>query len=245
MSEFTAATTYARLDVEVRRFGLMCRGGFSPQPSMDLPVLESGLRPRALVLIGNAGPALFDCFLPEQVGEGVQQPLDHWTRTVVDDIAGTFSALALYPFQGPPYWPFLTWARRCEPVSASPIGPLLHREYGFWHAYRAALLFADELDLPQGWSNWAHACTVCTHQACLSSCPVAAFDSSGYDVPGCARHLSCEVGRDCLELGCRARRACPVGQAYRYSPAQAKFHMAAFLAARAETGNGTRSPPAR
>jgi hypothetical protein len=31
--------------------------------------------------------------------------------------------------------------------------------------------------------------------------------------------------------GCLARRACPVGQAHVYGPAQARFHMAAFLAA--------------
>jgi hypothetical protein len=28
--------------------------------------------------------------------------------------------------------------------------------------------------------------------------------------------------------GCLARRACPVGQAYRYTDAQAAFHMRAF-----------------
>jgi hypothetical protein len=31
--------------------------------------------------------------------------------------------------------------------------------------------------------------------------------------------------------GCLARRACPVGREYAYDPAQARFHMQAFLAA--------------
>jgi hypothetical protein len=31
-----------------------------------------------------------------------------------------------------------------------------------------------------------------------------------------------------MELGCRARRACPVGQGWRYAPAQAEFHMLPF-----------------
>jgi hypothetical protein len=31
-----------------------------------------------------------------------------------------------------------------------------------------------------------------------------------------------------MELGCRARRACPVGQSWRYTPAQAEFHMRPF-----------------
>ena len=32
----------------------------------------------------------------------------------------------------------------------------------------------------------------------------------------------------CMDLGCRARDACPVGRDYRYAPGQANFHMQAF-----------------
>src|SRR3546814_16164033 len=42
-------------------------------------------------------------------------------------------------------------------------------------------------------------------------------------------------------LGCRARRACPVGRAYRYPPAQARLHMAAFIAARGDEGRDRKS----
>jgi hypothetical protein len=35
-----------------------------------------------------------------------------------------------------------------------------------------------------------------------------------------------------MTRACLARRACPVGAEYIYRPAQAEFHMAAFLAAR-------------
>jgi hypothetical protein len=35
-----------------------------------------------------------------------------------------------------------------------------------------------------------------------------------------------------MDLGCRARRACPVGRGYHYDPKQAAFHMRAFLDAR-------------
>ena len=54
------------------------------------------------------------------------------------------------------------------------------------------------------------------------------------DVPACAAHLGSQQGTDCMELGCRARRACPVGRAYIYEPAQALFHMSAFLCARSQ-----------
>jgi len=35
-----------------------------------------------------------------------------------------------------------------------------------------------------------------------------------------------------MEGGCLARRACPVGAEHAHQPAQAAFHMRAFLAAR-------------
>jgi hypothetical protein len=61
---------------------------------------------------------------------------------------------------------------------------------------------------------------------------VGAFATEGYDAAACAGHVAAPAGADCLELGCRARRACPVGPERQYDPAQARFHMAAFLAAR-------------
>ncbi len=39
-----------------------------------------------------------------------------------------------------------------------------------------------------------------------------------------------------MDLGCRARRACPVGREYFYDPEQAAFHMRAFLDARQAVG---------
>jgi len=67
---------------------------------------------------------------------------------------------------------------------------------------------------------------------CLSACPVDAFSGTSYDVAACAAHIGSTAGEDCMAGGCLARRACPVGQAFAYGPAQAQFHMRAFLAAR-------------
>ena len=41
---------------------------------------------------------------------------------------------ALFPFGGPPHFPFQQWARRAEPVHPSPIGLLIHPIYGLWHS---------------------------------------------------------------------------------------------------------------
>ena len=47
-----------------------------------------------------------------------------------------------------PPWPFLTWARRGGAGHVSPLGLNIHPTYGLWHAYRAALLFPVEFDIP-------------------------------------------------------------------------------------------------
>ena len=148
----------------------------------------------------------------------------------MEPIAQAFTAAPVYPF-APPYQPFQRWARRAEAVHASPLGILIHPDYGLWHAYRAALVFADRLELaPRG--DAASPCDSCADKPCLSACPVGAFTNAGYDVAACAGHLSTPQSIDCHTVGCRARDACPVGPAYRYDDAQRRFHMAAFARAR-------------
>jgi len=44
----------------------------------------------------------------------------------------------------------------------------------------------------------------------------------------CKTYLATDAGKSCMTNGCAARRACPVG-AKRRLPAQAAFHMEAFL----------------
>ena len=146
-------------------------------------------------------------------------------------MAGDLGAEALYPFGGPPHLPFVAWAKRAEPVSESPLGMLIHPDHGLWHAYRGALAFSDRIALPPRDAR-SPPCDTCLERPCLGACPVTAFSSEGYHVVACTEHIGAPSGRDCLDLGCRARRACPVGRAARYEAAQAAFHMAAFLRAR-------------
>jgi epoxyqueuosine reductase QueG len=157
--------------------------------------------------------------------------MDDWTRDVVSTLAADVGARALYPFDTDPPWPFLSWARRAGAGHVSPLGLNIHPTYGLWHAYRAALLFPVEFDIPEQRAG-AHPCEACAARPCLSACPVSAFDGTSYDVPACTRHLASGAGPICMERGCLARHACPVGQGFAYAPAQAEFHMRAFLAAR-------------
>jgi hypothetical protein len=144
------------------------------------------------------------------------------------EVAADVGAEVLLPFGGPPYRPFVAWAKRAEPVAESPLGILIHPDYGLWHAYRGALVFAKVIDLPAR-AVRPRPCDTCVDKPCLQACPVRAFTNPGYDLPTCTGHIATPVGADCLTQGCRARRACPIGREYQYATAQAEWHMRAFL----------------
>ena len=198
--------------------GLILRGGF--HPGNDDAGLEGV---GTVVLVGNAGSAMWEAFMPHIDDE--RNPLDRWTKRVIDPIAEKFGARAIYPF-GPETTPFQRWALRAETVFSSPLGILIHPEYGLWHAYRGALLFSEQLDLSAR-SNALSPCDSCAAKPCLSACPVGAFNGTAYDVAACASHLTSSE-QTCLSIGCIARNACPIGAEWRYPEAQVRFHMAAF-----------------
>ena len=75
-------------------------------------------------------------------------------------------------------------------------------------------------------------CLSCAEKPCLTACPVGAFTGEGYDVGACAAYLSTDDGKACLEDGCRARGACPLGERYIYQQDHLAFHMAAFKRSR-------------
>lgn len=224
--------TLAAIDAIARRVGLRVRGGFGAVPDDGLPPLGDGRPVRTVVLLGNVGSSLWPAFSasPEHA-DGAADPLDRWSRRVTEEVAGSLGAGALYPFGGPPHWPFQRWAQRAEAVHPSPLGLLIHPDHGLWHAYRSALLFADALDLAPP-DRRPSPCAACPSQPCLAACPVGAFDGRAYDVAACAAHIAQPGGHDCMTMGCRARRACPVGAEHAYQPALARFHMTAFQRAR-------------
>ena len=217
----------ATIDKAIRDAGLAPRGAFR------LASQTAGLENVAtIVLIGVAGRLGWSAFAESPEGrDGAADPLDRWSRRVIDGLAFLCGGRALYPFGGPPYWPFQQWAMRAESVAPSPLGLLIHPEYGLWHSYRGALAFEEALAIP-AFEARPSPCDSCVERPCLSACPVGAFSVSGYDAARCAMHLRSGDGRDCMEFGCLARRACPVGAEYAHLEEQARFHMKAFLAAR-------------
>jgi hypothetical protein len=223
------------LSEALRRHGMLIRGGFrlteeDEQGLVGFSDLAATARDPTLLLIGNAGPALYEAFFA--AGDPVgKDPLDDWTRRMVEPIAAAFGARAAFPSDGPPWLPFQRWAMRAEGLRASPLGVLIHPEFGLWHAYRAALIFDRTLDLPAPPAR-AHPCDSCTARPCLTTCPAGAVTAAGYAVDNCAAHVGSRDGEACRTLGCLARRACPVGAEHRYPDRAQAFHMAAFLRGR-------------
>ena len=210
----------------IRRTGLVPRGAFLLEERERAGELADI---RAIVLAGMAGREGWSAFAASpEASDGLADPLDRWSRRVIEALAGELGAIALFPFGGPPFLPFQQWARRAEPVHPSPIGILIHPRYGLWHSYRGALGFSEALAIAAPAAVRAP-CESCIGRWCLSACPVGAFSSAGYDVAACAGHLRSAAGADCMGFGCRARRACPVGAEHAYGPEQANFLMRAFL----------------
>lgn len=224
---------YTMITQAIRACSLISRGAFHPVADDMVPPLD-GRAARTVVLVGITGQALWPAFAvsPEKA-DRAPDPLDRWTRRVVGDLARGLGAGAYYPFGGRPQHPFQRWARRAEGLHSSPLGLLIDPDYGLWHAYRAALAFADEIALPERTEAPPSPCEACRAQPCRTACPVSAIGHGSYDVARCVSHITTPAGAECLQRGCVARRACPVGTSHAYEPAQQAFHMAAFAEAHA------------
>jgi ferredoxin len=233
-----AVLDYSHLAQAVDSMGLALRGAFHPTEADQVPDVADRRRTSTMALVGFVGKQNWRSFsMSPEAADRKAHPLDRWSRRVIDQLSGSLGANAIYPFptDAPPYFPFQRWARAAEPVYESPIKILVHPDWGLWHGYRGALLFADHLDLPPR-DLRPNPCDTCDAKPCLRACPVGAFEDGAYSVSRCVRHLDSPDGADCLQLGCRARRACPIGAGHRYAPAEAALHMRAFHSRRAPRG---------
>jgi hypothetical protein len=210
--------------------GLRVRGAFHPVPEDGVPGLPDGTAAGTVLMLGFVGSDGFARFQASpEAADGLPHPLDRWSRRVVGALAQRFGAMPLFPFEGPPWFPFQRWAARAEPVHPSPIGTLIHPDWGLWHSWRGAIALRERLELPPP-DERGSPCLSCPGKPCLDTCPVNAFSPTGFDIAACVAHLSGPAGVPCMTNGCLARRACPVGSRHAQAPAHAAFTMAAFLA---------------
>lgn len=209
------------------------RGAFHPLPG-EFEQAPPSIAAGTIVLLGFTGGRQWQHFArAAEARDGLEHPLDRWSRRVIAALAREFGALDVYPSGTPAApLPFQRLALRSEPVHQSPIGLLIHERWGLWHAYRGALILPSALDLPPpSCVPGRHPCASCDSKPCLTACPVEAFRPGGFDLQACVDHVLSEAGQECRERGCLARRACPVGGEFRYGAEQARFHLQAFVRA--------------
>ncbi|HKM72480.1 MAG TPA: ferredoxin [Stellaceae bacterium] len=197
-----------------------------------MPAFPDGTPALTVCLLGWTGGEQWPAFARSpEANDGMPDPLNRWSKRLIDYIANDLDAAAFYPFGGPPWLDFQRWALKAETVHRSPLGLLIHPTWGLWHSYRGALGLRDHLQLePRQMAS--NPCDSCHERPCLSACPVTAFTPQGtYHYAACRGYL--EAGEaDCLTQACAARRACPIAPDHRYSGEQSSFHMRAFMGGR-------------
>ena len=213
----------------LRESGLILRGGFPFLPWETASPGRSGNPARSLLLVGQGGPTPWPHFRRwrETQPDDLADPLDTWSREVIGAVADRFGARAVSPSDRP-YLPFQQWAMRAEGLRPSPLGILMHPEYGLWHAYRGALLFDLEIII-QPPETVIHLCDLCDGKPCLKACPVDAYSQFGFAHQACLAHVRGPEGPSCRSTGCLDRNACPYGATYRYPADEQAFHMASFM----------------
>ncbi|RUS58611.1 ferredoxin [Pseudorhodobacter sp. E13] len=214
-------TALSAIETRLRPHSLAVMGGFHAK---DDPALPEGCK--TLLLIGPAEPGFWPHFTRQpEWRDGQPDPMDRWSQRVLTALATGLGATAVFPFGGPPWHPFYQWALRSGAAWESPLRLLVHAQMGLFASYRGALALPQRIALP---APPAKPCDSCPDKPCLTACPVQALGADGYNLPACHGFLDQDAGQDCMNMGCAARRACPLSLAYARLPEQSAYHMRQF-----------------
>jgi len=227
------AHTTARVNRLLQPFGLVLLGSMRVEKADGLADLEGNVPVRGLLLIGNGGSSSWQVFSQSaEFADGRDNPLDRWSARIGNELAATIGGRAIFPYEGPPFPPFLSWAAATGTAVPSRLSMFMHKDFGLWHAYRFALAVPEAPGRLLAGAVSESPCLSCADTPCLAACPVGAFSGAAYRPDLCMDYLASDAGSPCRQLGCASRRACPVGKAFTYRPEQAEFHMDAFVRSR-------------
>lgn len=188
---------------------------------------------RGALVVGSGGRDFFAGFLASpEARDGQPNPLDRYTRTVVEDAARAaleprgVAHAERFPFMdaraGEGHLPFQRLGRAAGVGGQSPLGLQIHPMFGPWWAYRGLIVVDVEVPAAQALGDACEGCAA----PCVGACPAGAVRREGFDVPAChARRLAVE---EC-KLSCAARIACVRGPEHRYTEEQLAFHMRASM----------------
>lgn len=214
---------WRRITTASQSHGLMISGAFHTAPD-DAPALPPN--GTVVMLSPDEGAFWSDIQSQPEFTDGAPDPMDRWSARVIGAMADDLGARTVFPFSGPPYLPFFTWATRTGRAWMSPAVFLVHDRLGMYASYRGALVFDAALDIPA--PEMASApCDTCA-APCRGACPVNAVAGGTYDAQACHSHLATSAGQACLNGGCLVRQSCPVGENCGRVRSQSAFHMAAF-----------------
>jgi hypothetical protein len=216
------------LQSDLEATGLVLLGGFSPNADQVLPELTGGARPKTIAMVGSVGPAMWDHLKAAPEFESDPHPVNAWSKRVLLELAKTHGAELVFPFDGPPYWPFQQWVMALPGTSQSPLGVVVHAKFGPWYALRGALLLDKQLEIAAPVEG-PGPCPGCAEKPCLDACPSGALTRAhSFHAGVCRDYVRENANKDCAERGCLVRHACPFGRDYAYLPEQARHHMLAF-----------------
>jgi len=168
---------------------------------------------RQLILIGNAGPKLWESVMAAQSRS--KDPIDEFSvRTVSDWFATRFgdtARLDLYPGDAPLDLQGLGSLAGWHHASPFKVG--INNEWGSWFAYRVAFL-ADTTLPPTGARFTTSPCTDCVARYCVAACPAEALADNDFDLPRCIAYR--QLPDSLCAHTCVARISCPVRSEFRY-----------------------------
>jgi hypothetical protein len=177
---------------------------------------------RSAVLLAAAGRSLFAALgLAPEAGLA-HDPLDHYTRRVVEAAVEPLAGRALFAFErrGERYADFVALGRAAGLGAPSRLGLLLHPEYGPWMSLRALILLPLALPETPPCDDF-EPCSGCP-APCSEACPGAALTAAGFEIDRCAATRRRVPG---CALKCDARRSCVLGSEHRYEDSAEAHHM--------------------
>ncbi len=190
-----------------------------PEPWRSLRLAASA---RGALVVGNAGRALWERFVASPERALARDPLDAYTRRVLDEVAQIPDPPAAIGFYADRrdgvYLPLVALARRAGFGTPGRVGVLIHPVYGPWLGVRAVLLLAE--DVPFHEPAVYAPCDGCP-APCATACHGKVIGSTGVDAAACYQvrltHPACATR-------CDARSACVVGPEHAYSAEQTAHH---------------------
>ena len=86
---------------------------------------------QSILLLGPDEPNFWKIFkASKEFRDEEANPLDRWSKRIIDNIAAQNECTALYPFCEEPYKPFFSWALRSGSVWSSPVHLAIHKDRG-------------------------------------------------------------------------------------------------------------------